>query len=335
MPVAYIDTPYCWVRLRGEHLVVTAPRSSDDGDETLQDIPLLGLERLVLREHTQVTTDALCALFAAGIPTFWTDYKGDCLGMAHAPSRAETETRFRQYERARDPVFVLSVTRRLVATKIRNQRRLLQRLDAARPRLGADASSLLASTELTALSAPDPVALRGVEGAAAASYFALWAQFLPAEFPFEKRSTRPPHNAVNATLSYAFTLLYHDLVAAIHLRGLDPGLGMLHATENGRWSLALDLMEPFRPAVAEALTVRLFSHRILQARHFEARDGGVFLTRDGRRELIQHYERRLDRPFLSEQAGHRTTLRQAYDDQVLSFKAALEDPASFKAFELN
>ena len=202
----------------------------------------------------------------------------------------------------------------------------------------ADALQTLIVIEAQARNAPDLAALLGVEGLAAATHFRLWGQFLPAEFPFERRSTRPPHNAVNAVLSYAATLLYHDFVAPLHLRGLDPGLGFLHVTENGRWSLALDLMEPFRPAVAEALTLRLFSHRILQAGHFEPRDGGIYLTRDGRRELIQHYERRLDRSFVSDHLGHRTTLRQAYLDQVLAIKAALADgagPAAFTAFRLN
>ncbi len=77
MPVAYVDTPYAWVRLRGGHLEVHAPRKADGPPEVIQDIPLHGLERLVLREHSQVTTEALLALFSAGITTFWTDYKGD------------------------------------------------------------------------------------------------------------------------------------------------------------------------------------------------------------------------------------------------------------------
>ena len=107
------------------------------------------------------------------------------------------------------------------------------------------------------------------------------AGFLPAEFPFERRSHRPPHNAVNACLSFAYTLLYHDVVSALHARGLDPGLGLLHATENGRWSLALDLMEPFRPALADALTLRMMSHQMLSPADFQARDGGILSGRSG------------------------------------------------------
>ena len=141
---------------------------------------------------------------------------------------------------------------------------------------------------------------------------------------------------VNACLSYTSALLYHDVVAALHLRGLDPGLGLLHATENGRWALALDLMEPFRPVLCDALTVRLLTHRILRAKHFHPQEGGIYLNPDGRRTLIEHYEQRLDRSFLSEHAGHRTTLRQAIVDQVVGFKSSLPaDGPAWRPFRLN
>ena len=98
---------------------------------------------------------------------------------------------------------------------------------------------------------------------------------------------------MNACLSYLSALVYGELLTACSLRGLDPALGCLHGAEDGRWSLPLDLMEPFRPALTEALTLRLFSHRILQQRHFEAHDSGVWLNPEGRRTLILHYEQRL------------------------------------------
>jgi CRISPR-associated protein Cas1 len=87
--------------------------------------------------------------------------------------------------------------------------------------------------------------LRGYEGASTARYFQAWAAFLPEAFPFERRSTHPPLNPVNACISFGATLVYNEMVAFIHAHGLDPSLGLLHSTEDGRWSLALDLIEPF------------------------------------------------------------------------------------------
>jgi CRISPR/Cas system-associated endonuclease Cas1 len=94
-------------------------------------------------------------------------------------------------------------------------------------------------------------------------------------------------------------------------------------------------MEPFRPAIIEALTLRLFSHRILQQAHFEAREGGVLLNLDGRRTLLQHYEQRIQREFFFEQAGCRTSVRQQFQHAALQFKLALTSPENYAPFRLN
>ncbi|MGH8023379.1 MAG: CRISPR-associated endonuclease Cas1 [Limisphaerales bacterium] len=177
--------------------------------------------------------------------------------------------------------------------------------------------------------------LRGYEGAATARYFQAWARLLPPAFPFERRSTRPPLNPVNACISFGATLVYSEAVAFLHAHGLDPSLGLLHATEDGRWSLALDLIEPFRPALVEALALDLFSHEILNAKHFEPKNGGVYLNEEGRKKFFLQYERRMERQFLSEAVAHRTTLRQQLENQALMFKAALEDDPRFEPFLMN
>ncbi len=177
--------------------------------------------------------------------------------------------------------------------------------------------------------------LRGYEGASTARYFQVWAGFLPAGYSFERRSTRPPLNPVNACISFGATLVYNEMVAFIHAHGLDPALGLLHATEDGRWSLALDLIEPFRPALVEALTLDLFSHQIVCGEHFESKNGGTYLNDDGRRRFILQYERRMERQFMSEAVGHRTTLRQQVEQQAVMFKSSLEDPGKFEPFLIN
>lgn len=131
------------------------------------------------------------------------------------------------------------------------------------------------------------------------------------------------------------TLLYSEAVAFLHAHGLDPALGLLHATEDGRWSLALDLLEPFRPVLVEALALDLFSHQILNADHFEPRNGGVYLNEPGRKKFILQYERRMERQFLSECVEHRTTLRQQLEQQAVMYKSALEQPDRFEPFLLN
>ncbi|WP_142659533.1 CRISPR-associated endonuclease Cas1 [Methylacidimicrobium tartarophylax] len=117
--------------------------------------------------------------------------------------------------------------------------------------------------------------------------------------------------------------------------GLDPALGLLHVTEDGRWSLALDLIEPFRPILVEALALDLFSHQILNRQLFESREGGVYLARDGKKKFLLQYERRMERQFLSEAVGCRTTLRAELERQATNYKAALENPGKFEPFLMN
>ena len=140
---------------------------------------------------------------------------------------------------------------------------------------------------------------------------------------------------MNACISFGATLLYQESVAFLHAHGLDPALGLLHATEDGRWSLALDLIEPFRPALVEALALDLFTHQILGHDHFEPNQGGIYLNDEGRKRFFLQYERRMERQFMSEAVGHRTTLRQQLEQQAVDLKAALEDPARFEPFLIN
>ena len=94
-------------------------------------------------------------------------------------------------------------------------------------------------------------------------------------------------------------------------------------------------MEPFRPVLVEALALDLFSHEILKTEHFEPRNGGVYLNNDGRKKFFLQYERRMERQFMSECVGHRTTLRQQLENQAVMFKAALDDLARFEPFLMN
>lgn len=334
MPTACVSTPGCIVRLVSERLQVHG--RNETGKYTLQrEIPINDLDRLLAVEGTQISGEALAALLRADIPIAFLGWNGRYLGAFQPTAPAHGAWRMRQYQASLDTRFCLGSAGRLVAAKIYNQRRVLQRLAANR---GADISRDL--THLDALlsdtyRSETIETLRGYEGAAAARYFATWATFLPEAFPFERRSTRPPLNPVNACISFGATLLYHETVSAIHARGLDPALGMLHTTEDGRWSLALDLMEPFRPVLVEALSLDVFTHQILNEKHFRPHEGGVYLNDEGRSKFIVQYERRMERQFMSEFAGHRTTLRQQIEDSVLRFKKSLAEPTSFEAFVMN
>lgn len=340
MPTAFIHYPGAAIRLESERLLVTY--QDDEGVSQRRLLPLHDLERIIFTDAVACTTPALAESMRRGIPIGITDRRGRFIGGFYPASNDHGASRLRQYQRTLEPRFCHDMAARLIAAKIYNQRRLLQRVGANRQAAGnAIPSGHEASLQALARAtigldrAESLDAVRGYEGVAAARYFAAWAALLPTGFAFERRSTRPPLNPVNAVLSFSATLIYHEMHALIHAHGLDPALGFLHATENGRWSLALDLMEPFRPVLAEALTLDLFSHKILNASHFEPSHGGVYLTHEGRNKLLLQYEKRMDRQFMSEAIAHRTTLRKQLENQALMFKSALDDPAKFTPFQMN
>ncbi len=350
MPTACINQPDCRIHLKSERLEIIARNPEKDRDEVLREIPLRDLDRLILTESVQVTSAAMSALLRGNIPVNYLGWNGQFLGGFLPAMNHHGLARLRQYERTRDSRFGLQMTGRLITAKIYNQRRILQRLASGRKagmvENGAEVPSSSTSGLDAALSWLDSLfaslktaqsidELRGYEGASTARYFQCWAAFLPDTFPFERRSTRPPLNPVNACISFGSTLIYTELVSFIHAHGLDPALGLLHATEDGRWSLALDLMEPFRPVLVEALALDLFSHQILNTSHFEPKNGGVYLNEDGRKKFFLQYERRMERQFLSESAGHRTTLRQQLENQAVMFKAALAVDQAFEPFLIN
>jgi CRISPR-associated protein Cas1 len=347
MPTACILQTETRIRLESERLIVQGKNPDTGADQVLREIPIRDVDRLIMAEGVQITSQAMVALLRAAIPVNILAWNGQFLGGFLPATNAHGLARLQQYRRTLDPAFSLPMAGRIVTAKIYNQRRVLQRLAAGRgdkapetpedPVQSAVKASLgwLDSIFQQTSKSGSLDELRGCEGASTARYFQTWARFLPAEFPFECRSKRPPLNPVNACISFGATLVYTEMTAFLHAHGLDPALGLLHATEDGRWSLALDLLEPFRPALVEALALDLFSHQILNATHFEPKNGGVYLNDDGRKKFILQYERRMERQFLSEAAGHRTTLRQQLDDQATMYKAALDDPARFEPFLIN
>ena len=362
MPTACIRQPNCSIHLKSERLEVRGILEDTGTEGLLREIPIRDVDRLIIDESVHITSAALAALLRAEIPINILAWSGNFLGGFLPATNAHGLARLRQYERTRDPAFTLQMSGRIITAKLYNQRRVLQRLMAARSDSGTpmpkaasskdERSQPLGPVSETGAPVADALGwlnglfasinasrsideLRGYEGASTARYFQAWGSFLPAAFPFERRSTRPPLNPVNACISFGATVLYQEMVSCIHSHGLDPSLGLLHSTEDGRWSLALDLIEPFRPALVEALTLDLFSRQMLGADSFEARNGGIYLNDAGRKKFILQYERRMERQFMSEGAGHRTCLRQQLENQAILLKAALEDPSKFEPFLMN
>lgn len=139
--------------------------------------------------------------------------------------------------------------------------------------------------------------IMGMEGAASNVYFACVAGLLPPEVSFPCRSRRPPKDMANAALSYAYSLLLGECTAALFAAGLEPSLGVLHASTDKRPSLSLDLMEEFRPLLVDRMVFGLLRSRRLRPEHAGPSDdgAGVWLTKDGKKAVVDGYEATLQR----------------------------------------
>jgi CRISPR-associated protein Cas1 len=232
---------------------------------------------------------------------FFTDW-GRLEARVEGVPRGSVLLRRAQYRAADTLATAAAIARAFVAGKLHNTRWLLARSardaageeDAAALRAVIDhLSYLLRELERT----PDDLdIIRGVEGRAAALHFDVFARHLRPQlrpqFPFDGRNRRPPRDALNGLLSFLYALLRHDCVSALTAVGLDPFVGFLHVDRAGRESLALDLMEEFRPWV-ERIALTLVNRGELKPAHFILRDGGaVELTGTGRKLLVAGYQQR-------------------------------------------
>jgi CRISPR-associated protein Cas1 len=221
----------------------------------------------------------------------------------------------------------VEIARRFIAGKIRNSRTLLRR----NSRTAVDRPlRQLGDLERDALKATSRAQLMGLEGTAARLYFGEFTQMiatgqmaLAAGFDVLGRARRPSPDPLNALLSFCYGLLTKDLVAVCLGVGLDPYLGVLHGSRFGRPSLALDLVEEFRPLIADSTVLGLINNGEIHRSDFIARGAGVALTQDGRRTVIRAYERRLDVQVRHPVFGYKISYRRVLDVQARIFAAVV------------
>ncbi len=229
------------------------------------------LSEVLLFGNIQVSSHAIAMLLAHQVDTIFLTLRGLYRGRLSGPASPHVELRRQQYQKLADPALALRLARAMVSGKIANQRNLLLRAQREQPREGlAEAAAALRRQAESAAAAGDLASLRGHEGAAAAAYFSKFGTLIRTPgFRFDGRNRRPPRDPVNALLSFAYTLMAGFFESQILRAGLDPHLGAFHSADYGRPSLALDLMEEFRPLVADSLALRLINRREIALDDFE------------------------------------------------------------------
>ncbi|CAM2834951.1 CRISPR-associated endonuclease Cas4/Cas1 [Skermania piniformis] len=308
----YVTTPGATVGIRGGRLRVVQLGSRPS------ECRLIDVAQLCVYGNVQISTQVLAQLWARGVPVLWFSYHGWLRGWAQGEMSKYVQLRRSQLAAEGPPA--LAIARRMIAGKIRNSRTILRRnsKNGAVPKL--EALQELARKAEQAASAAE---LLGIEGAAARLYFenfpALIAESGRAfadEFQENGRKRRPAPDPINALLGYVYALLVKDLVAVCLGVGLDPYIGVYHRPRYGRPALALDLMEEFRPLLADSTVIGMINNGEVTVGDFERRSGGCWLTLQGRRKVIAAYERRIDTRVTHPVFKYRISYRRVLDVQA-------------------
>ena len=314
----YVQTPGARLRKSGERLVV-------ETEEESVEVPMIDVSQVALFGPVSVTTPALHALMRAEIAVSWFSTGGWFLGHTVGTGNGNVAVRQAQYRAAFDGRSSLAFARDLVAAKVRNARTMLRR----NWRVSGDAEAkneVLVRLKRIVQRVPraqDDGQLLGVEGEAAAIYFSCFEKMLGtgakeglAAFAFSKRNRRPPTDPVNAMLSLAYALLTRVFTTTISATGLDPYLGFYHRPRHGRPALALDLMEPFRPIVADSCVIQAVNNGEVKPGDFVFNGPACALKPGGRKAFIAAFERRMEQETTHPLFGYRVSMRRLIEVQA-------------------
>jgi CRISPR-associated protein Cas1 len=307
--VLYLTSPGLFVQR--DHLTLVIKRDK----ERILSLPIHHVESVcVLHAETILTHGAMALALENRVAIHYLDENGRFRARVMGVPDTSVTLRRTHFRVADDPAACLRIARCMVAGKIHNARNSLLRgaRETPRPEAAEALNAAIGDLARRIESLPtvgDLETLRGVEGAAAQTYFSVLALLLKqqqADFSLLTRNRRPPLDPVNCLLSFLYALVRNDCLSALTVAGLDPFVGFLHAERANRPALALDLMEEFRPWLADRLAVTLINRQQIQPTHFQTREGGaVELTADGRKTIIKAYQERkretLRHPVLDQQ----------------------------------
>jgi len=296
--------------------------------KVIQEVRIHDICQLNVFGNIQLTTQAIQTLCQHEVPIAYFSMGGWFYGITEGLGIRNIFLRREQFRLADLRPFCLRLARALVAGKIKNQRTLLQRnhIDPTRRVLAQ-----LKCMQTDALSAASFETLLGLEGNAARVYFQHFAGMIKREeepfggtdlngpfqaFDFTSRNRRPPRDPVNALLSLAYSVLAKDLAIVCRAVGFDPYLGFYHQPRFGRASLALDLMEPFRPLVADSAVLSAINTRMVTERDFVRTGEAVALTSSGRKAFFRAYEQRMDTLVTHPLFGYRVNYRRMLEIQA-------------------
>ena len=295
---------------RGDELIVSVK------GEAARKIPGQQVRAIYCYGAVQITAQAAETCLELGIDVSYFSPAGRFIGLLRGLPASGVDARRGQYRLFELPGVRLQLAREVIRAKIHNQRVMLMRNGDAPERVLSLMSGFRDATE----SARDLTALLGIEGSAAALYFEQFESMLKQrddwKFDWRGRNRRPPRDPVNALLSLGYSMLAKELTGVCHSVGLDPFLGFMHQPRYGRPALALDLMEEFRPLVADSVAISLINRGELGPEDFIRSANGTFLNDRGRRPFWEAWFRRLDAEVSHPEFSYKMAYRRMLEVQA-------------------
>lgn len=288
--------------------------------KTILDIPLIKIDGVIVLGRATVSPATISELLERHIPlTFLTD-TGRYLGRLEPEVTKNIFVRKAQWQAAGESAQAIHAVQGFVRGKLKNYRNVLIRRQRESPGLDLSENVTRLEQAIAPIDKTQSIdSLRGLEGAGSAAYFGCFNQLLrTTEFTFPKRVRRPPTDPVNSLLSFGYSLLRHDIQGAVNIAGFDPYLGYLHCDRYGRPSLALDLMEEFRPLIVDAVVLSALNKQFLKVEDFvtESLSGAVSLTNEGRKTFLRLYAQKKQSEFKHPVLGRKCMYQEAFELQA-------------------
>ena len=330
----YLNTPGLRIGIKDRVL------EAKEEKRTVDQFRLSDVHHVALFGNIQISTQAVQQLCREEIPVTYFSTGGWFYGITRGHSLSNILLRRAQFRAADHAETCLNLARRFVSGKIRNSRKMLMRNALVQPE---PALLRLKQAAHDALEAQTMESLLGIEGAAAAVYFSEFGGMIkvtedddlpglekpsPAapllQFDFRGRNRRPPTDPVNALLSLAYSLLAKDCTVAVLAVGFDPWMGFYHQPRPGRPSLALDLMEEFRPLIAESAVLTAINNRMIGPEDFVRAGNAVNLSATGRKKFFHAYEQRMSHLIVHPVFDYKVSYRRALELQARLLARTLE-----------
>ena len=262
--------------------------------KTILDVPLLKVDGVVVMGRASISPAAIAQLVHNKIPLTFLTVNGKYIARLEPEMNKNIFLRSAQWKAAGESIQAIHVTKAFVRGKLKNYRKSLLKTQRNYPDIHVSKGISQLENSLVSLQKATTIdSIRGCEGAGSAAYFSCFNSFIRVDdFSFNSRNRRPPTDPVNSLLSLGYSLLRHDIQGALNIVGFDPYLGYLHTERYGRPSLALDLMEEFRPLIVDSLVLGAINRKIFKPSDFQTEpiSNAVSLTKEKLHEFLRLYQ---------------------------------------------